>query len=217
MAKAKTQPTKAEQKQIRITMAEHAKLIERIEDGIENTEEGDVFKFAVFTFDGESFHNTSLQDAIADALEHAASAEEGNGLEDEQAEDDSEGGGIKTIVPVKYRDEYKARGDARSNGDWFAHTFRLLCNGSNKKSPVNLDLVYAIARANGVDKTWPHLNNGQQRMNAGNMVRRVVEASGVLVVPAGINGPEEQRMSAAEWVAEVKAVKAAKAAAKAQA
>lgn len=209
MSRQKNSPNKAESKQIGIALGEHKALIESITWDNEFTEEGEVFKFAVHTHDGSSFHSTDLQEAIATALDYAA--ETAPEAAEEQAEaDETEAAKGRTIVPPKYRTEYAARGDARSNGDWFAKTFKMLCNGTDKKASVSLVKVYAIAKANGIDKEWPTLNNGQQRMNAGNMLRRKVLAAGVLIVPAGIQGNEELKLSATEWASEVKRLEAAK-------
>jgi len=212
MARQKTSPNKAESKQIGIALNEHKALISTIEwDG-----EGENFAFIVTTTDEEQHQSADLQEAIAAALDHmqeAAPEAVEEAAEADEAEATEEATNGKTIVPKRYRDEYKARGDARSNGDWFAKTFKQFCNGSSKKAPVDLGKVYAIARANGVDKEWPGLNNGQQRMNAGNMVRRKVMISGVMVIPAEANNGEELKLDGGEWAAEQRRLAAAKKAA----
>lgn len=210
MSRQKTTPNKAESKLIGITLNEHKALIESVMwDG-----EGEEFAFTIRTLDGAEYSNADLQEAVAEALEHVVEAEP-EAAEEQAEADETETTKGRTIVPPHYRKEYAARGDARSNGDWFAITFRSLCNGNDKKSTVNLNKVYAIAKANGIEKEWPGLNSGQQRMNAGNMLRRKVVSTGVLIVPAGINGDEQLSLSASEWAAEVRAREAAKKAAKA--
>ena len=39
---------------------------------------------------------------------------------------------------------------------------------------LNLEKLYALAKRYGIDKTYPHLNPGQQRMNIGNLLRKQV-------------------------------------------
>ena len=212
MAKAKTQPNKAEHKAIAIALNEHKNLIESIEwDG-----EGDQFFFTVTLADGATYEDTDIHAAIAEALEHAQ-AEMPEAVEEEAAEDEAEEAKVgKTIVPVRYRHEYKARGDARGCGDWLMLKMRELLNAGSKKAPVNLPLTYELARANGVTKEWPGLNPGQQRMNAGNGIRRAVRKAGHLVVPASMSATKEElKLDAMDWVREQEAAEQAKAATKA--
>ena len=208
MANTKKNPNKAENKAISIALSAHKDLIERIEW---NTE-GEGFEFVVTTTDDEAFRNADLEQSIADALAHMQEEHPEETAEaDDEAETQAEGG--KTIVPKRYRDEYKARGNARHNSDWFALTMASYCNAEGKKAAVLLERVYAIALANGVDKTWPTLNNGQQRMNAGNAIRRKVLTNGFLTIPALVTGTEELKLEASDWVKEVAERAAAKKAA----
>lgn len=192
MARTKQTANKAETKQIAVYLASHPDKIADVQWDAD--EQGWQVVFAE-GIDGEAFEaedNTDLESTIVQALEFAQDAQDAAG-EEQSLDDDSEGEVIKTIVPHKYRNEYKARGDARSCGDWLALTLRDLLNGGSKKAPVDLEKTYALARANGCDKEWPHLNPGQQRMNAGNAIRRAVKANGGLVVPASVSpsGAEE--------------------------
>jgi hypothetical protein len=189
--KTKTSINKREQKQIDAVVNSHPdKLTQIVWDA-----EAQVWCATfVETLNVDAMENESLDDLIVDALEAAAAALEEAG-EEESLDDDSDDVLTKTIVPHKYRSEYKARGDARCCGDWLAITLRNLLNGGSKKNPVNLDLTYKLARANGCDKQWPSLNPGQQRMNAGNAIRRAVKAAGFLVIPASMSSDgSEQRL-----------------------
>jgi hypothetical protein len=187
MARNKTSANKAEAKTIATYLASHPDKIADVQfvDGEWNV------VFAEGLGLGEHI-GEELEDTIIEALEMAQDAQDANG-EETGLDDDSEDEKGKTIVGHKYRDEYKARGDARSCGDWLAMVLRDLLNGGSKKAPVDLVKTYALARANGCDKEWSHLNPGQQRMNAGNAIRRSVKAQGFLVVPASVSpsGAEE--------------------------
>lgn len=183
MARTKTTANKAEAKIIALTLASHSALLADVQfaDG----EWAIVFAEGI---DGDEFapEGDDLESILAEALDFAQAALDAAG-EETGLDDDGEEEVVKTIVPHKYRNEYKARGDARSCGDWLALTLRDLLNGGSKKAPVDLVKTYALARANGCDKEWSHLNPGQQRMNAGNAIRRAVKAAGFLVVPASVS------------------------------
>lgn len=187
MARTKQTANKAELKQIAAVVNSHPdKLV-----GVEFSAEAQVWVAEfVESLDLEPMEGDDLEQLLADAVDAAAEAIANAGQE-ESLDDDSEDPVVKTIVPHKYRNEYKARGDARSCGDWLALTMRNLLNGGSKKAPVDLEKTYALARANGCDKEWPHLNPGQQRMNAGNAIRRSVKAAGFLVVPASMSSTGE--------------------------
>jgi hypothetical protein len=185
MARTKQTANKAEQKQIAAIVNSHPDKLASVEWLF--TDEGACW---VATFaegvELDPMEGDDLEQLLADAVDAAAEMLARQG-EDEGLDDDSEGEAIKTIVPHKYRNEYKARGDARSCGDWLALTLRDLLNGGSKKNPVDLEKTYALAEANGCTKRWDHLNPGQQRMNAGNAIRRQVKAVGYLVVPAELS------------------------------
>ena len=186
MARTKQTANKAETKQIGVYLNSHADKLADVQWNAEQQGWAVVFAEGI---DGEAFEPTDaadLETTIVEALEFAEQAQTEAG-EEQSLDDDAEGEVVKTIVPHKYRNEYKARGDARSCGDWLALTLRDLLNGGSKKAPVDLVKTYALARANGCDREWPHLNPGQQRMNAGNAIRRAVKAQGFLVVPASVS------------------------------
>jgi hypothetical protein len=190
MARTKQTANKAETKIINTYVASHPDKIESVEWSTDDQTWILMFAEALQL---EEMHGEDLEQLLADAVDHAAEMiAQGDG--EEALDDDSDEPAVRTIVPHKYRNEYKARGDARSCGDWLALTMRDLLNGGSKKAPVDLDRTYALARANGCDKEWPHLNPGQQRMNAGNAIRRQVKAVGYLVVPASMSatGQDEQ-------------------------
>ena len=192
MARNKTTANKAEAKQIAIVLNSHPDKIADIQYNADEQGWVVVFAEALGLDNMASNEGDDLESTIAQALEYAEDRQREMG-EEQSLDDDAEGEVVKTIVPHKYRNEYKARGDARSCGDWLAITLRDLLNGGSKKAPVDLEKTYALARANGCDKEWPHLNPGQQRMNAGNAIRRAVKANGGLVVPASVSqtGQEE--------------------------
>ena len=186
MARMKQTANKAEAKQIAIVLNSHPDKLADIQYNADEQGWVVVFAEALGLDNMTSNEGDDLEATIAQALEYAEDRQREMG-EEQSLDDDSEGEVIKTIVPHKYRNEYKARGDARSCGDWLALTLRDLLNGGSKKAPVDLVKTYALARANGCDREWPHLNPGQQRMNAGNAIRRAVKAQGFLVVPASVS------------------------------
>jgi hypothetical protein len=193
MARTKTGPNKAEARKIEITLAEHTAIasIEWNDGEWTVTHEG-----------GEEYTDGDLEGAIASALEAIAETEEaeteGEGEAEAIAEAEAEAEGDEpvphSIVPEKYRDEYKARGDASSCGDWIANSLKRWVSSADGKQ-THLSKVYAIASANGCDKEWPHLNNGQQRMNAGNAIRRVAKAQGFYIVPQYVTGDGELKQT----------------------
>lgn len=48
---------------------------------------------------------------------------------------------------------------------------------NDESGSLNLGKLYALAKHYGIDKTYPHLNPGQQRMNIGNLLRKQVPES----------------------------------------
>lgn len=147
--------------------------------------------------------------------------EEGQEEAEEEAEEDTDEQ-PGSIVKEKYRAEYAARGNPDNCGDWFALTVEGFVqsmtepttktitgkNGKPKTVKVKSHLTgdvskhYALARANGVTKTWGHLSNGQQCMNARNMIRAIVHKNGELAVPASLtdgNGPMTIKADA-DWL-----------------
>lgn len=188
MARTKQNANRAETKQIAAIVNSHPDKLTSVEWSVDA-------QLWIATFaDGielEPMEAEDLAELLADAVDAAAEALARAGQE-ESLDDDSDEPAVRTIVPHKYRNEYKARGDARSCGDWLAIAMRNLLNGGSKKNPVDLAKTYALARANGCDKEWPQLNPGQQRMNAGNAIRRAVKAQGFLIVPAEVSATREE-------------------------
>lgn len=145
---------------------------------------------------------------IADGLEQLfgeGDEEEASEGEDEafeaDVEDEPEEG---SIVKSKYRQEYKARGTPTNCNDWLAQQYskfamslkpaatREIKNQKTGKTRTvkvpareagDAKKHYAIAKANGVTKTWPGLNPGQECMNSRNMVRAVAVKTGMLHIP----------------------------------
>jgi hypothetical protein len=130
------------------------------------------------------------------ASNHDEILEAESGPEDEEERKGS-------IVPQRYRSEYKARGDATCCGDWLANFLK-------EWTGQSFEQAYALNRANGLDREWRNLNNGQQRMNAGNMLR-----SKLLKSPdTKLRLPNGDEIDCGDWRAETLARLAAKKAAK---
>lgn len=191
MARTKQSANKAEAKQIAIYLNTYPAMLADVQYDADAGEWQVVFAEGI---ELEAHTGEELEATVIEALELAQDALTAQGEDGEGEDDEADEGAVKTIVPHKYRNEYKARGDARSCGDWLALTLRDLLNGGSKKAPVDLVKTYALARANGCDKEWPHLNNGQQRMNAGNAIRRAVKAQGFLVVPASVSADGSEQV-----------------------
>lgn len=128
--------------------------------------------------------NAEANEPEVEATEATVEAPEGEATEGEE-----EAPVPHSIVPRKYRTEYKARGHARRCGDDLSAKMESWVQ--DQDGNLLLDRLYAIGRANGVTKEWRHLNNGQQRMNLGNMLRRKLsEGDGILAIPAFGDQPE---------------------------
>jgi hypothetical protein len=136
-----------------------------------------------FTWEGND-----LEDGISEALDAVPTAPEDYEGDQPDEKDEQQG----SIVPRKFRDEYKARGDSTRCGDWFCETVdpyvMVVLEG---KAKASVEKTYALAAANGVTKTWTNLNNGQQCMNSRNMLRSRVVKEMKLVIPASLSGGEE--------------------------
>lgn len=70
---------------------------------------------------------------------------------------------------------------ARCNGDWLA--IELARRTIGEKDKLNLAAFYSILEANGIDRKWPNVNNGMQKMNGTNALRAVVAENEVVVFP----------------------------------
>lgn len=104
----------------------------------------------------------------------------------------------KTVVPVGYKNKYRAQAAAlgrtskaskRSNSDWLAQELEAEC--ISKQGVFSLDRFLAIFAANtGEDALvrWPNRNNGWEgrlRMSGAIVLRGVVGKSGVFRTPDG--------------------------------
>lgn len=159
------------------------------------------FSAGVFTLVCETVGYAEEGDDIeamyADALEAVPEAPEG--FEEPEESDDEKAG---SIVPPKYRNEYKARGDATRCSDEFCELvdpWVMLQDGKKVKGSV--EKTQALAVANGITKDWPNLNPGQRNMNWRNMLRTLAIKNGKLHVPAELGGPQDITFSPA-WVEE---------------
>ena len=99
----------------------------------------------------------------------------------------------KTVVPVAYKAQYRAKAIAmgrtskaakRSNNDWLAQELEGECIGKNG---FDLPRFVAILEANGVDANrWPSRTNGWEgrlRMTGAIVLRGVVGKSGIFRTP----------------------------------
>jgi hypothetical protein len=87
------------------------------------------------------------------------------------------------IVKAKYRQNYAKNDD--SNGDDLAEVLRGAVTSMDDKNRVKLDLekLHKVANDNGIDwKKFSHLNNGQQRMTIGNMLRKIAKKDGKIKI-----------------------------------
>jgi len=153
----------------------------------------DADEYVVFVGEDEISRSQDLAEAIATALEEQPEAPE-----DFDAPADELPG---TIVPEKYKNEYKARGDATRCGDWLCENLDpYVTNTTGKRRNTNLTLLKEVALANGIDRDWPNLNNGQQAMNTRNMIRSKVKKTGQLVIPGSVvHSKEDLTLKNPEW------------------
>jgi hypothetical protein len=217
MARVKTELNRKEQKQADTILAAHPKLIASIEYS-------DIVKlFVIEGTSGETYESEDLDEAIAEALDAEqellvqrtaenedpeADAEEGERNEDLDDED-GDTSEAKSIVPAKYRVEYKARGDATRCSDWFCEAVDPYVtsmapskSGKGKAKRISdVEATYKLAAANGVTKRWSHLNPGQQCMNARNMTRAKVVEAGILQLPASLAGEDRTLEADPAWLA----------------
>ena len=126
----------------------------------------------------------AFAEEYADEINDAAEADEG--------EDERSG----SIVRRKYRDEYKVRGDETRCCDMICSIIDPITRVQNDKGKMvaDLDSTRILAQANGIEKSWPHLNNGQQAMNWRNMIRNKVRKSGELILPAELTGKDHDEV-----------------------
>jgi hypothetical protein len=144
---------------------------------------------------------------IATALEEAAASGD---LDETDAEDAAAEDTVRSIVPLRYRNEYKERGDATRCSDELCEVIDPWCtvyvpskSGKGRaKRKGDVVKTRLLVEANGVTKDWPHLNAGQRAMNARNMLRSIVIETGVVKIPSSLTGGEllSHTMSN-EWLA----------------
>lgn len=112
-----------------------------------------------------------------------------------------------SVVKSKYKATYRARANSlkgRNCADWLAQTLVALTLDP-KTRQIDLAMLSAIVRANGVDPTYANRSPGWQgrmRMTLGLKLRPVVAKAGHLVVPgAGKGGKDGKATAPAEFVA----------------
>lgn len=111
-----------------------------------------------------------------------------------------------SVVPVKYRDEYRlASTTGRSNGDWLAE--QLANDTLDGKQNFVMDDFLAVLNANGVDLTgkWARLPEtgargwqGRFRMNGRQVLEKQVVKSGIYLDPQGTRHTPSE-----EWMADM--------------
>lgn len=164
--------------------------------------------------DGEAYVTTvggeevergeDLEAVIADTIDQFPEPPEGFEMPVEEEEPGS-------IVPASYKREYKARGDETRCSDWLCEvidplvTLPMMSKGRVQKEisrrTVNLEALRILCKANGVDKDWPSLNNGQRSMNMRNMLRSKVVTEGKIILPAELTGGIARTVEAdPEWL-----------------
>lgn len=133
-------------------------------------------------------------------------AEDTTTAEGEADEAEDEGKGKGSVVRPTYRQKYKEIGAHDSNGDALALAFRDFVTVETPvegKKPVvglSMERLQAVADANGIDMArWAHQNNGQKRMNLGNVLRGVLrQGKSVAIGEQSIEPTEEAKKAAAE-------------------
>jgi hypothetical protein len=134
-----------------------------------------------------SWDDYNIDDVFTLALEEAEA------LEIDLSHDDDEET-TSTVVPQKYKQEYKKRGNPDNCSDWLAQLLQDYTGTRNEKGKrvTDIDAMQNIAQINGIDRDWPHLNNGQRAMNWRNMLRkRVFEAQAVVLPDGEESAPQE--------------------------
>ena len=121
----------------------------------------------------------------------------------------------RSVVGKKYKIRYKeaarergslGKAAKRSKWDWLAET--LAGEVLNEKAKLKVDRFVAILEANGIADPlgrWPNRANGWEgrlRMTGGLVLRPMVAAAGVLLVPDE-DGELEQLVPPAEWAARI--------------
>ncbi len=124
------------------------------------------------------------KEALAVALSYEDDAEEQEG--DDEDEDDEPTG---TIVKKHYRLEYKARGDATTCGDDIAYAMKefVTVADAKGKDAMSMQSLAVLAGDNDEDARLAGyqnkgLNNGQCRMNIGNVLRNQYEGGELVLI-----------------------------------
>lgn len=175
---------------------EHTKIALRHEDG----------DFVAYRRVGRGLGEEIARDPVLEDL--VVTLQEG--IEPEEAADDSEEGG--SVVPDRYKKLYAERGDATHCGDWLALTINGLCRvlDDKGKETTDLDRLQIIANANDVNparygKLGVETNGwqGRYRMTVRNMMTPRVAAKGFLFVPDGCGAEGDQEITAPkQWCLE---------------
>lgn len=159
--------------------------------------------------DGDTFYtidpDAKLEDTIAELLEAAAELDTGE-VEDEE-------GSGKVVVAQRYKDEYRARGDASGCGDWLFQQLKRYTTHTTKTGAKGGDIIVHefddtaftdMLSANGVviegkfaalrddqAKGW----QGRYKMNGRQKLEIPVLQTGVLVLEDGetIKMPRDER------------------------
>lgn len=183
--------------------------------------EGVVTSWYVEHFDGE-FGVRVVEGAkvpeLADVLEACAELELDPELFRLEAEEEEEDRVSRTVVPEKYRAAYReASSNGQTCGDWLAEW--LVEQTTNADGNLDVEVLQAIFRANGVDETgaWARLPvsgqrgwQGRFRMNGRQLLEKRIAFAGALV---GADMPTEEiallQAKHAKWLAKVRKVEAA--------
>lgn len=142
-----------------------------------------------------------LPSAMSDVLEALTTGEEDEIAEADAEALDEEDEKSGSVVPDKYKEQYKEAGHPNTCGDWLANELKDRTTGSNGK--LDVDAVDEIARLNGISlaklNTTSNGWQGRYRMTARNMLVKVVAKQGFLTVPSE-EGDHGEVKAPAEWV-----------------
>lgn len=181
-----------------------ARLDDAVASGIAHDDSGEAL-------DDPRTESDAAQAALADDSEEAddeAPADARSGDEAEEASDepseDEEEQGEKSVVKGKYRQEYKARGNARGCGDWMHRMLAGLTLGAKKK--LDIRKLTAICEANNLgaelakyttaEKQMRNGWEGRARMSIGLALRIRAAEQNALIVPTDLYNEGVQRLDA---------------------
>jgi len=176
-----------------------------IEHGIDVSQPDDFDLLLSVSIDGEDMALVEPNVAVADLDEEvvaeaaASAASLGYELADEEEEDNR-----ASVVPHTYKKRYADAGHPNHCGDWLAAQLNGECLGDDG---FNLDVFQSICEANGVDLA-PYLRRktrgwqGRARMTGRNkLTTAIVQANGVLILPASATGDDREVQAPADWLA----------------